>query len=181
MLTEPAVARDCVTPLLETLRPDWELCAQAAEIEQRLYRLAAKTSPPRVERWHTLIAQLAEPRFVRREAADRDLRSEGPALAPFLKQLDRRWLDAEQRSRLKRIEESLESRGEDTPARVAAQLVYDQTTWLALLTREDGAQRTAAARHLCKLCPEAVAFDPQADQKVRSVQLKQLRQQLAHD
>jgi hypothetical protein len=60
-------------------------------------------------------------------------------------------------------------------------MLYDRGAWLVLIAREDAAQRAAAARHLCKLCPEAVAFDPQAAPVVRRVQLKQLRQQLAHD
>ena len=69
----------------------------------------------------------------------------GSVLLPFLTQLDRRRLDAEQQARLSSIQQHLTNRGEDTAARVAAQLVYDQTTWLALLAREDGAQRRRGA------------------------------------
>lgn len=181
MLAEPDVARDCLTPLLESLRPDWGLRRQTAEIEQRLFELAGSAPAPDAAQWEGLIGQLGDRSFVRREAADRQLRAVGPALLPFLEQVDRRRLDAEQRARLEGIRQAMITPQEDTPARVAARLLNDQTTWLALLTREDAAQRSAAARQLCKLCPAAVNFDPQADQAARRSQLRRLRQQLARD
>jgi hypothetical protein len=181
MLAEPDVTRDCLLPLLETLRPRWELRRQAAAVEARLQELAAQSSSPEIEKWETLVKELADTRFLRREAADRQLRSEGQSLYPFLLQLEHRRLDAEQRTRLEAIRRSLGSVGEDTPPRTALRMLYDETTWLTLLSREDATQRAIAARHLCKLCPAAVNFDPLADQAVRRVQLKQLRQQLAHD
>jgi hypothetical protein len=128
-----------------------------------------------------LVKQLGDPRFAVREAADRKLRSLGQSVLPFLLQLDRRRLDAEQRLRVDSIRKSLLAVGEDTPHRAASRMLYDRAAWLVLLGRDDAAQRSAAARHLCKLCPEAVAFDPQAEPVVRRVQLNQLRQQLAHD
>ncbi len=181
LLAEPDIARDCVAPLLETLRADWRLCRQAAEIEERLYELAAIAPAQDTQRWQALVEQLGETSFSRRRAADHELRAVGQALVPWLARLDQRRLDSEQRARLAGIRKSLESVGEDTPARVAARLVYDEATWLTLLARDDAARRAAAARHLCKLCPEAVSFDPQADQAVRRAQLRRLRQQLARD
>ncbi|MBW3599298.1 MAG: hypothetical protein KY475_18765, partial [Planctomycetes bacterium] len=123
VLAEPDVARDCLTPLLETLRADWNLRGQTAEIEARLFALAASTPAPDTARWKALVAQLGERSFLRRQAAERQLRAAGPAAAPFLAQLDRRTLDPEQLSRLRNIRETLHPLGEDTPARVAARLV----------------------------------------------------------
>ncbi len=181
LLAEPDISRDCVIPILEALRPDWRLRRQAAEIEERLYELAEATPAPNVDRWQTLVEQLGDSRYAVRQAADRELRAVGQPLLPWLTQVDRRTLDNEQRARLDGIRQWLESSREDTPGRVAARLVYDETTWLALLSRDDADKRAAAARHLCKLHPEAGNFDPQADQAVRSAQLRRLRQQLAHD
>jgi hypothetical protein len=181
MLAEPGVARDCLTPLLESLRSDWGLRRQAAEIEARMFELCDATPPPDTQRWQALVGQLGDSRFARREAADRELRAAGPSAAPFLAQLDLQQLDPEQRGRLKAIQHSLHGAGEDTPLRVAARLVNDHAAWLALLARDDADQRSAAARQLCKLCPEATTFDPQADRAVRGAQLHRLRQQLARD
>jgi hypothetical protein len=181
MLAEPDVVRDCVIPVLEALRPDWGLRAQAAAMETRLYELAADAPAPNVARWQELVSQLSDPRFARREAAERQLRAVGAPLAAFLLELDQRRLDAEQRTRMASIRRALLETGEDTPARVASRMLYDQGAWLILVAREDATQRAAAARHLCKICPEAVAFDPQADQAVRRTQLKQLRRQIVHD
>jgi hypothetical protein len=166
---------------LESLRPDWGLRQQAAAIETRLFTTAQNAPAPDESRWQELVKQLGEARFAAREAADRELRSLGQPVLPFLSQLDRRRLDAEQRVRVDGIRQSLLALGEDTPSRAASRMLYDRGAWLVLLAREDAAQRAAAARHFCKLCPEAVAFDPQAEPVVRRVQLKQLRQQLAHD
>jgi hypothetical protein len=143
--------------------------------------LAEDASAPDEGRWQDLVKQLGDDRFAAREAADRQLRSLGQPVLPFLSQLDRRRLDAEQRLRVDAIRGELLSVGEDTPHRAASRMLYDRSTWLVLIAREDAAQRAAAARHLCKLCPEAVVFDPKAEPVVRRVQLKQLRQQLAHD
>jgi hypothetical protein len=181
MLAEPELSRDCVVPLLESLRPDWGLRQQAAAIEARLFQLANDAPPPDEARWQELVKQLGHNRFIDREAADRELRSVGQAVLPFLSQLDRRRLDAEQRIRLEGIRRSLLAAGEDTPSRAATRMLYDRDAWLVLLARDDAAQRAAAARRLCQLCPEAVAFDPQAEPVVRRVQLNQLRQQIAHD
>jgi hypothetical protein len=181
MLAEPELSRDCLVPLLESLRTDWGLRQQAAAIEARLFAAAHNAPAPDEARWSELVKQLGDARFASREAADRELRSLGQPVLPFLVQLDRRRLDAEQRVRLEGIRHALLNIGEDTPARAASRMLYDRGAWLVLIAREDAAQRAAAARHLCKLCPEAVAFDPQAAPVVRRVQLKQLRQQLAHD
>jgi hypothetical protein len=181
MLAEPDVIRDCVAPVLEALRPDWGLRSQAAAIESRLYDLAAEAPAPQVARWRELVNQLGDPRFTRREAAQRELRTVGAPLAAFLAELDERRLDAEQRARLARLQSELLDSDEDTPARVASRMLYDQGAGLILVAREDASQRAVAARHLCKICPEAVAFDPLADQAVRRAQLKQLRRQIVHD
>jgi hypothetical protein len=181
MLAEPDLVRDCLTPLLESLRPDWGLRRQAAAIEHRLFELAAVAPAPDAASWRAAVEELRDPRFIRREAADRVLRAAGQPLLPFLEQLDRSRMDAEQRARIVAIRQSLMQGEEDSPPRVASRMLYDQSAWLILMAREDAGQRAAAARHLCKICPEAIAFDPQADQAVRRAQLKQLRQQLAHD
>jgi hypothetical protein len=181
MLAEPDAMRDCVTPLLEAFRPDWALWREAAGLEARLFELAAVAPAPDETHWNELVGELGAPLFARREAADRQLRAVGQSLVPFLAQLDRRQLDGEQRSRLAGIRRSLAEPAEDTPSRVARRMLYDQRTWLILISREDATQRALAATRLRQLCSEAVAFDPQAEQAVRSAQLQQLRQQLVHD
>jgi hypothetical protein len=149
-------------PLLGALRPDWQLGATADEIEADLLQLAAAGRLPQTQRWAGLVRQLGDGTFNERRIAERELRKEGPAVVAYLKSLDPRHLDVEQRQRIRRVVTGLVSQTEDTPERVALWLTGDESAWLAILAREDAASQGLAAAQLARLRGKPVPFDPDA-------------------
>ena len=72
-------------------------------------------------------------------------------------------LDAEQKSRLRRIIRDLSTQtGEDTPEHVASMLIEDPLVWLALLSRPEESTRQAAVQQLTVLLNVPIAVDPKA-------------------
>lgn len=180
-LTQPKVCGQYLAPLLGILRPDWDALPQLVErIEQALIRSSSARRSHDRGRWSQWATDLANPEFAVREAADRELRQSGQAVLPFLKSLDRKRLDAEQRFRIRLILDALSGNYEDdTPANVAAWLASDPAAWLAMLDRTDTSIRQTALEQLQQLLPdEAIEFDPLAEDAVRKEQLEQLRTQL---
>lgn len=180
LLTHRQAASEYVIPWLRILRPDWQLAERADDLEKELTRAAALGKLPDRRRWAALVAQLADDRFARREAADRQLRSAGPAVLAYLKGLDRDKLEPEQQVRVHRIIESLSAaRGDESPRQAAAAMLTDPTIWLVLLEHNSLATRQAAAAHLARLLGTTIDFNPAADPPTRTRQLEALRQRLA--
>jgi hypothetical protein len=179
-LAEPDVVRAHLVPLLELLRPSWQLTAMGAEIEHALVHTAhaASVGEPDRKAWARHIADLGSSRFSQRQNAQRELLRAGPAVVPYLQNLDRAGLDAEQGARIRAIIETLAVDYEDRPQRVAAWLAGDARAWLALLTREDASRRRVAAEQLGKLLGAPVDFDPDGAPDVRKAQLEQLQAQV---
>lgn len=173
-LAEPHLFRDHLAPLLESLRPDWRLVWTAGRVEAALLDVARQTQLPDTKRMERLVTQLSHSEFVRRQAADRQLRELGQSAFAYLDGLDERTLDVEQRTRIRRIKKSLKINQRDTPARVATWLAGDIAIWLALLDREEQ-KRIVAAKHLALLTGENLAFDPLAGDIERRNQISQLR------
>jgi hypothetical protein len=179
-LDQPQVVRDHLVPLLELLRPSWQLAASGAEIEDLLIH-----SPPAPKRgdadrttWSRLVAELASAKFAERENAQRELYRAGQAVVPYLQSLDQSGLDAEQVARINAVTASLSVDYEDQAERVAAWLAGDERAWLALLDRDDPARRAVAAERLAQLLDAPVEFDAAADDATRGKQIEALRRKL---
>ncbi len=175
MLAEPDVCRQHLLPILQSLRPEWTLEAQSQQIEQALLAAARRNRAPDAARMTALVQQLCDPSFSRRQDADHQLREMGQAAASFLHRLDERTLDAEQRSRIRQIKQSLHVYDADTPARVAGWLADDRAVWLALMERKNEATRTIAAGQLETILGRSLAFDPAASEAERQQQVRRLR------
>jgi hypothetical protein len=176
LLIEPEVCRQHLAPMLDLLRPDWQLADRAAQIEDELLQSAATGQLPDRQRWDALVRQLADDRFARREAADRELRAAGPAVMPYLERLDFAHLDAEQQSRVRRIlAELTEDIDDDTVSQVAVGLATEPAVWLGMLARPQERTRRLAADQLARLLGAPVDFDPAAAPAVRQSQIARLR------
>ena len=101
VVIEPELARAQVLPLLRLLQHGWDLNKTAGEIEAALVVAATDQAIPDKHRWAQWVEQLGDPRFSKREAADRQLREAGRVVVTFLQQLDPNRLDAEQQFRIR--------------------------------------------------------------------------------
>ncbi|MHC4399333.1 MAG: hypothetical protein ACYTG0_06615 [Planctomycetota bacterium] len=175
-ISEPEACREHLAPLLDVLGQRWDVNKTAEQVETALLLLAAEGETPKPKRWAALVKQLGDPRFSRREAADRELRALGPTVLSYLKRLDRNSLDAEQHYRIRRIVVGLSSEvRSDTPTEIARWLAGDPMTWLGLLSREEPSARELAAGQLEALLDGPVDYDPAADEPTRAEQVKRLR------
>ena len=161
-------AEDChkqFLPMLECIRPSWHLGLTAQAAEDELVKMAAVSRKSDRKQWDDWINQLGDPQlWTRRERAERNLREVGPPLLGYLNRLDMSRLDAEQKSRLRRIIHDLcTQNGEDTPQHVASLLIEDPLVWLALLSRPEESTRQAAVQQLSVLLNMPIAVDPKAE------------------
>jgi len=180
MLVQPRVAGRWVVPLVRAINEQWDLEQIAGRIEQSLVQIAAEQSPPDLQQWSMLVAQLGDPSFSVRQRADWHLRRLGPLVRPYLEHLDWSRLDAEQRFRLRRILVAIGQNADDEqPEQVARSLAGDPATWLALLERSEQPVREQAARWLAALLGGPIQFDPAASAEVRQEQIEQLRTRVA--
>ncbi len=176
MLVAPDAFGNELVPLLQILRPNWDLASVSAEIEHALIHQAALSRVNQQEHWSKLVGDLANDKFAVREAADRQLREAGPAVLPLLRRLGSKGLDAEQRFRIRRIVNALAAaESVDTVDSVVAWLASDPTTWLALLNRNDESIRSHAAQQLQLLLGHPIEFNPTADESSRQAQIERLR------
>ncbi len=181
MIAHPKQCEEHLLPLLDLLRPDWKIAATAAEVEDKLIHGAGPEIVKQRTRWAKLVAQLGDDSFAKREAADRTLRAEGASAIGYLRQLDTRRLDAEQRFRIRRIlESSVEDDKDDAAEDVAARLAGDPTVWLALLERPKLEYRKTAAAQLARLLGGPIGVDPAADPASQKQQRDRLRSRLLH-
>jgi len=174
--TEPS--RKYLVPLIELLRPDWNLAALGEAVEQALLRQAG-SPPPDVSALDELVAQLGDPSFGVRVEAERRLRASGSGVLGYLESLDLDRLDAEQRFRLRRTMAALRSGLEEArPEQIASWLSGDVEVWLALLQRADASTRQLAARQIEARLGEPIGVDPQRDPAEQEVELDRLRERL---
>ena len=172
-------SREHLLPLLVLLRPDWELAPQLDLVESMLIQQAGNDVLAQRRQWQREVDGLSSPSFARRQAADQALRASGQTVLAFLRQLEDRELDGEQRRRIRAIVADLSNGQADSPPLVADWLVADKRVWLALLARGELNQRVSAADHLSKLCHRSLPFDPAGSQEQRSAQLAELTAKLA--
>ncbi|MBX7168823.1 MAG: hypothetical protein K1X74_20980 [Pirellulales bacterium] len=165
-----------ILPLVELFRPGWLLAEQTLQLEDALFRYVGLPQHDTRRQWLELVTQLASEKFATRQAADRRLRQYGTAIVPFLEQLPADQLDAEQRSRIRRIEFDLAASGqEDLPENIVPWLAADRTAWIALLDRDEQALLEQAKAQLESLSGAPVEFDPAAPPQQRAAQLARLR------
>ncbi|MBN1589392.1 MAG: hypothetical protein JW888_07750 [Pirellulales bacterium] len=180
LLEHPDPCKQYVLPDLERLRPDWKLLDQAQAVEKALLAAARLGKLPDRQHWAALVAQLADERFTRREAADRQLRAIGRQVLPYLRDLDREKLDVEQQYRIHRIVESLsDTLTDETPRQTANSMLGDPTIWIVLLGRDSQSTREVAAKYLERLLESPIDFDPAADAPTRRRQIEALRKRIA--
>jgi len=171
------VGRELV-PYLETLRPAWQLVAAGEQLERNLIQRVHQPAALRGEQWRTLVQRLGSTNFAERESAQRDLAASGQVVLPFLEDLDRAQLDAEQAARIEKLITNLRVNYEDTADRVANWLIGDVAIWLSLAERPDPATREAARRQLSALIDQDIDFDPAANEATREDQLAKLRRRI---
>ena len=179
-LAQPEACHKHLAPLLSVLNRQWAVSRTAAEVEAALIRAAAEGDLPDPRRWAELVEQLADDKYSRREAADRELRGLGRVVFTYLRELDASQLDAEQHYRVRRIVISLSaSTDDDTPPQIAAWLAGDPAVWLSMLSREDESTRRLAAERLEALLGEPIEFDPTAEPQHREAEIERLRARLS--
>jgi hypothetical protein len=179
LFAEPEVCRQELLPLVQLLNPAWGLAETATALEAGLKRSGGLGGMPNRTAIVELVHEMADPRFAKREAAERKLLAAGEQILPLVRGIDRARLDAEQTSRLERVVRRLSAAvTEDTPATVLPWLAADPYVWCALLSREDESLRRMAAAALGRLLDEPIAFDPAADEATRKEQLKALQERL---
>jgi len=164
-----------LAPLVELLglSKPWTQFTEA--LETRLFFLADAGQAHDAAVWRVWLSQLADDDYAVREAADRQLRAAGTALAPFVRRLDMSQLDAEQRYRLRRImAEHQAAEAADTVDSTAEWLADDPRIWLAFLDHEDVARRATAARQIERLLESPITFAADADDATRASQIEAL-------
>jgi len=129
-LAEPELVRKRLVPLLELLRPSWQLAHTAGEVENALLTRPPIDRQQTVPRWSDLVDELASPAFATRQTAQRELLEAGQKVLPFLQSLDKSRLDAEQAYRVRWLVDALAVDYEDRVDRVAAALASDEQVWL---------------------------------------------------
>ncbi|MBI3839096.1 MAG: hypothetical protein HY288_14340 [Planctomycetia bacterium] len=176
-IAEPTIVRRHLIPVLELLHPSWQLASMGAEIEDVLVRRAQHQQLDR-QRWARLVDSLASPKFAERQDAERELYRAGQVVLPYLQNLDRNRLDAEQAHRIREIVNSLSAGYKDSVDRIATWLSGDERVWLSLLSRGELAKRRVAAAQLGALVDGPIDFDPAASDAERQVQLERLQLRL---
>jgi hypothetical protein len=180
LITQPKECQQHLLPLVEMLRPNWNLAETAARVEEQLQQDANADGAANRARWATLVAQLGDESFAKREAADRALRTGNAGAIAYLRQIDGSHLDTEQQFRVSRILDAMPMQnGDDSVEQVAATLATDPTVWLALLTRPDPSTRRTATRELASLLGQSIIVDPAADPDSQKDKREQLRARIA--
>ena len=171
ILKHPDPCRQHLYPLLKLLRADWQLDQWSEQVETNLVRLASFDAHPEYGQLQELIEQLSHPQFRRRQSADRQLRAMGQPVASYLSQLNTDRMTSEQRLRIRRICQSLNTRGGDTPEGVTAWLLSSPRIWFIFMSRPDHDVRSIAYQQLVRLVQRKVVFNPAADPRERQLQL----------
>lgn len=179
ILLAPTPTREQLVPVLESLRPGWQLQATAAELETALVAAANSGKVPDREAWAKLVEQLGSDRFTDRRAAERQLREAGPPVVAYLQSIEVDRFDAERRQRVDRLLESLSTTADDMPQRIAMWLVDDPTIWVAILASSEVEHRRTAHAQLEKLLAMKIEFDADADANVRGPLVEEVRRRVA--
>jgi hypothetical protein len=175
-LAQPKECQEYLFPLLEKLRPDWKVATLAGQVETSLLAHAVPDTAANNAKWASLVEQLGNDEFAKREAADRSLRAGGVSALNYLRRLNTSRLDAEQQFRIRRILAAFTVQSDDDSADEAATtLARNPAVWLVLLGRPEVATRKIAARQLASLLGRAIDVDPTAAPETQKAKREQLR------
>ena len=117
LLAHPEICHAHLNDALQMLRPNWQVDNEVAEIRALLLNCdpaRLTTSRREVE---LLVEQMAHDDFRVRQRSARELRARGRSVLGFLQELDSTRLDAEQRLRIRSVQDSIIADFEDSPAR----------------------------------------------------------------
>ena len=179
ILADRELCRRELIPLLELLRPTWQLTNTVIDIEAKLSQWGIPVLSVTPAKVRELIDTLGSDAFAEREAAERRLAAIGPSVMPWLRRRDPLKLDAEQRDRIRKIADVLgDAEAEDSAKGAALWLANDPETLVLLLQRDDIKLRRVAVERLEKLLGRPIAFDIDADESTRTAQAKAIEQQL---
>ncbi len=103
----------------------------------------------------------------------------GRAPLPYLQNLERRDLDAEQWRRVSALIDAYDEFAEDKPDSIVLRLLGDRKLWLGLLSDENESTRQIASGQLAALVGSKLEFDPAADPSTRKRQFEVLKAKLA--
>jgi hypothetical protein len=151
LIAEPTLCETHLLPLLDLLNGDWQLRQQVHAVELQLLANAGEETRLSQETVEQLVEKLGESSFAVRQAAYRELISQGPAVLPHLATLTAQGLDAEQRARLADVRDTFAYSSADTTERITAWLSADREAWQALAHRHDPKIREVAERELQRL------------------------------
>ncbi len=147
--------------LLTILRPGWRLNETLQEITAELMVLSKKESISNRSQWQALVKQLRSNTFRdRRQAANR-IRNYGLAIVPYLRELDRRELDLNQRRIVSELMRDLNGQSDDDPKMVAGWLIGDARVWLQLLDHQNADYQQLALDRLPTLLRDDIPESPQ--------------------
>jgi len=178
-IAQPEIVRRHLVPVLEMLHPLWQLSDMGRAIEDLLFERAQSQPQPDRQRWASLVADLASSKFSVRQNAERELSKAGQVVVPYLQNLDRSRLDAEQAYRVRSLVESLAVGYEDTADRIVIWLAGDEHVWLSLLSRGELTKRRVAAEQLTAIIGP-IDFHPTAADSTREAQLERVNNRLRH-
>lgn len=159
-------------PVLELMRPHWEITNQLAETRRRLIKTNADVvGRDLVLRW---VNELASSDFSARRNADKALRAYGQQIVPVLRQLDPMRLDAEQRRRIQRIIRASRTDCEDDVARMVNRFSGDLWVWCYFLKSDDQSVRELAHQRVATIVGNPVTFDSKAERDIRATQITRI-------
>ena len=177
-LTEPQLFETKLVPLLETIRPDWQLIETAQAVRQKLLQTSHVAELNERQQWSQWVAELASDDFKTRQAADLSLRDLGLPVIRFLERSAKSELEPEQRKRISRMVQALTEPKAYVPEIVAEWFVDEPAIWLALLQSEIPSEQATAKEHLANLLGQPVLFDSLASASDRRQQVARLKKQL---
>lgn len=166
--SHPALFETHLHPLMPYLLdgPPLESITKAAE--QRLLRVALERPIPSLEDVRDLLDRMRSPQSKVRSAAEAELLSLGLPAMRHLDLLEDDLLDAEQRSRIRRVRWALHPQQGDSPSRLASWLSTDREYWNLVAVRLPPTQRALADQHVRRVCGTGLdAAVLEADEGIR--------------
>ncbi len=167
LLKMPAADRKELVHLLTILRSGWRLNETLQEITAELMVLAKKESISDRSQWQTLVKQLRADTFRERRQAANRMRNYGLAIVPYLRELDRRELDVNQRRLVAELLRDLNGQSDDDPKMVAGWLIGDARVWLQLLNHQNSSYQMLALDRLPTLLRDDIPESPQTTVEIQ--------------
>jgi hypothetical protein len=153
--------------LLSVIRPGWRMNTSIEEIAAELVSLSKQDTHSNRSHWQQLVAKLSNDTFRDRRLAKNRLREYGLQLVPYLRALDQRQLDLNQRRLISQLLQDLQGDTDDDPKLVAQWLLADATVWLRLLEHHEPKYRALALDRLPALLRDDVPESSETTAELR--------------